>query len=568
MKLFDIYLNNCTFINMASVIDSPTSTASTMLTTAPSTIDVYTTASTTNTVAVTTTTDSPSVTTTTTTTTTLTAATTTATNSTVSAISGDDSNNVGVIVAPIIVIIVVIIIIVAVGLIILFFWRKKQKSYQVSDDVEFTKKSSHESAHIKSKNGNTSKSKNTQYINIENPPLLYAVPSNNEKNHLEMSQDSLINGETVELDIYGTVQGHAKSNTMVDNPIYNLENQIYDEAISPAAIISGLSHDKSSLYENSACPFGSIYDDPLPLVKSEGPPIVSGKNIKLLRPLGVGQFGEVMLAKTVELSSKYLGIGNSSDTSISMKVAIKTLKSASSEESRKSFEKEIKFMSRLKDDNVVRVLAICTTGTPFIVMEYMENGDLNNYLQKFEFTYKSDKLPAENEITLNALIYVSFQIASGMEYLSSHKFIHRDLAARNVLVGINYIVKIADFGLSQNMYSGYYCRVTGRNVLPIRWMAYESFFGKFSIQTDVWSFGITLWEIFTLCRERPFDDLTDQELIEDAIKGASRRLPGQPDVCPNEVYSIMKSCLQHEPLERAKFNLLCDQLNEFYTKLL
>ena len=561
---------------MASVTDSATSSTTNISSTGSYMMNTSATASSAMDMsATTTTTVSIPFTATTTTTvsipfTATTTVTTTSTNSTISASSGD-SDNVGIIVAPIIVVIVVIIIVVAIGLIILFFWRKKQKSYQVSDDdVEFTKKLSHESANIKSNNGKTSKSKNTQYNTTKNPPLIYAVPDNDEKkNHLAISQDLLINGETVELDIYGTVQGHAKNNTMVDNPIYNLEeNRIYDEAISPAAIISGLSHDESSLYENIACPLGSIYDDPMPLVKSEGPPIVSGKNIKLLHPLGVGQFGEVMLAKTVELSSRYLGIGNSNDKSIPIKVAIKTLKSASSEESRKSFEKEIKFMSRLKDDNVVRVLAICTTGTPFIVMEYMENGDLNNYLQKFKFTHKSDKLPAANEITLNALIYVSFQIASGMEYLSSHKFIHRDLAARNVLVGVNYTVKIADFGMSQNMYSAYYCRITGRKVLPIRWMAHESFFGKFSIQTDVWSFGITLWEIFTLCRERPFDDLTDQELIEDAIKGAGRKIPGQPDVCPNEVYVIMKSCLQHEPSERAKFNLLCDQLNEFYTKLL
>ena len=315
-------------------------------------------------------------------------------------------------------------------------------------------------------------------------------------------------------------------------------------------------------------PCTSVYADPLPLTKSEGPPIVSNKNIKPLHQLGVGQFGEVILANTVGLSHQYLGIGNSNDSTISMKVAVKKLKSDPSKEIRKSFEKEIKFMSRLKDDNVIRLLGICTTGRPFIMMEYMENGDLNDYLKQFEFTYETEKLPAANEITLNALVYMSFQIANGMKYLSSYKFVHRDLAARNILIGVDYTVKIANFGMSQNLYSAYYCKVGGRIVLPIRWMATECFYGKFSIQTDVWAFGITLWEIFTLCRERPFANFTDQQMVTDAVKGTKRRIPGQPKICPNEVYYTMKSCWRHEPSERAKFDVLCDQLNKYYTSIL
>ena len=545
---------------MVSVIDLNTSTdamiTSTMATIYATVTGTTTTATITATTATITTTTTTIVSATATATTTTTAMTSPANTTAVivSSSSNDSTSNVGAIVAPIIVIILLIIIVVTV-LIILFFWKKKRKTYHVSSDgAELTKK--------------PPTTQNIEYN--QEPPLLYALPENNEKNKgLELQNQALLleSGRAMEFDIYANVQEHTN---MIENPIYNLEeNPVCNEAISPAAIVTSLSHDNS--LDDNMYPFGSVYADPLPLVKSERPPIVSNKNIKPLRPLGVGLFGEVVLAKTVGLSSMYLGIGNSNDSSISMKVAIKTLKSALSEvseESRKSFEKEIKFMSRLKDDNVVRLLGICTTGTPFIMMEYMENGDLNHYLQKFEFAYNRDNLPKENEITLNALIYMSFQIASGMEYLSSHKFIHRDLAARNVLVGVNYTVKIADFGMSQNMYNGYYCRVSGLKVLPIRWMAFECFFGKFSIQTDVWAFGITLWEIFTLCQDRPFDDLSDQQMIEDATKGANRRIPDQPDICPSEVYCIMKSCWQHEPSERAKFSLLCDQLNEFYTKIL
>ena len=314
-------------------------------------------------------------------------------------------------------------------------------------------------------------------------------------------------------------------------------------------------------------PDPSIYTDLLPLVKSQGLPIVSSKNVKPLHKLGVGLYGEVVLANTVGLSYQDLGFGNSNNTNVSIRVAVKMLKASPSEEVRKSFEKEIKFMSQLKDDNVIRLLGICTTDTPFIMMEYMENGDLNNYLQKFKFTHETGKLTAANEINLIALVYMSFQVASGMKYLSSCNLVHRDLAARNVQVGVDYTVKIANFGMSQNLYSEYYCKVSGLKILPIRWMAYECFFGKFSVKTDVWAFGITLWEIFTLCRCLPYDNLTYQQLAEDAVKGADRSILEQPKICPNEIYKIMRSCWHHESSERATFAVLCDQLHQYYYSL-
>ena len=325
------------------------------------------------------------------------------------------------------------------------------------------------------------------------PSLIYAVPSKREKKEKRKSAElqekrmsiefnykpqrspemsvrsrkqtlSLINpsyNEVVDFDIYATApkiperteaSHHMMSDDTDDTPIYS-------EAISPTAIETSSSHDYNSVNDN-LCPYTSVYADPLPLVKSEGPPIVYSRNIKPLHQLGIGQFGEVILADTVGLSYQDLGISNSDDTKVSIKVAVKMLKASPSEDVRKSFEKEIKFMSRLKDDNVIRLLGICTTGTPFIMMEYMENGDLNNYLQKFEFTYETEKLASENEITLNALVYMSFQIASGMKYLSSHKFVHRDLAARNILVGVDYTVKIADFGMSQKLYSEWHVSVS------------------------------------------------------------------------------------------------------------
>ena len=576
-----------------------------------STTITATTTATTSTVA-------PSVTTTsmaTTMATTMTTTTTTTTSSIVvansstspvttqpSSVDGSsNSTNVGVIVAPIIVIILIAVIILVVFLV--FIWWRRRKTYHIYDqttdlsrDVAYYSTVQHPSSVENEDYDNPSEAQKSANSD-EKPTMVYAVPNKREKKEKRKSTElrrrssinfnyrpqrspemqvrsreqtlSLINPDyehKMELDIYAApdLPKRTEASTMFDE---NEDDPIYSEAINPSDIMGSASYD-SALLADSLCPYASIYADPMPLDKSEGPPIVSNKNIEILHQLGTGQFGEVILANTVGLSHQYLGIGNSTNSSISIKVAVKTLKADPTDEVQKSFEKEIKFMSRLKDDNVIRLLGICTSGTPFIMMEYMENGDLNQYLQQFEYTSETEKLPGPDEITLPALVYMSFQIASGMKYLSSHKFIHRDLATRNILVGVDYTVKIADFGMSQNLYSAYYYKVGGRIVLPIRWMAYECFFGKFSIKTDVWAYGITLWEIFTLCRHQPFYELSDQQVIENAIKGKDRMIPQQPEVCPNGVYTIMKSCFPHEPSKRAGFDILCDQLNEFYSNLL
>ncbi|XP_065917194.1 class II receptor tyrosine kinase-like isoform X2 [Dysidea avara] len=360
--------------------------------------------------------------------------------------------------------------------------------------------------------------------------------------------------QSLELNIYDSIQS-PKYSTSSD-----LAESIYSEISEPDTLI--ITEDPKFDLAKDLYPYSSIYAEPLPLDKSEGPPVVTVDNIIEMNQLGTGQFGEVVLANTVGLSEYYLQLSPREDCSVSLQVAVKKLKLDSTKEMQKSFEKEIKFMSRLKDDNVIRLLGICTTGTPFIMMEYMENGDLNQYLQQFDLLFDPNEAPSPTQITPITLTYMAYQIASGMKYLSSLKYVHRDLATRNVLVGKDYVVKIADFGMSQNLYSAYYFKVKGRAILPIRWMAYECFFGKFSVKTDVWAFGITLWEIFTLAKQQPYYEMGDQQVIDSALKGEKRILMAKPDNCPDELYEVMLSCWVHDPSKRANFADLFDALKE------
>jgi serine/threonine protein kinase len=205
-------------------------------------------------------------------------------------------------------------------------------------------------------------------------------------------------------------------------------------------------------------------------------------HIREISSLGMGQFGEVMLAETLGLSPKDLGVGESTDKSTSIRVAVKRLKPDSERAMQAAFEKEVKFMARLNHDNIVRMLAVCRVGQTFILMEYMEFGDLNRYLQKYEVAPSGSELTA-NQIEISTLLHVCVQVASGVHYLACLNFVHRDLATRNFLMGKDFTVKIADFALSRNLYSSHYYRMKGQNPLPIRWMATECFYGRFSEKT-------------------------------------------------------------------------------------
>ena len=301
-----------------------------------------------------------------------------------------------------------------------------------------------------------------------------------------------------------------------------------------------------------------IYNEPTPLKRNEAPKLVEWSNINVLKKLGEGEFGDVFLAETIDVTE----LGSTEPKPL---IAIKTLKGDYSPTMKQQFEKEIKFMTRLKNAYVVQLLGICNKGIPFIMMEYMRNGDLHMFLNKHYLPeLGKDTAEAVLPIDIRTLQYIALQIANGMRYLASYGFIHRDLAARNCLVGEDYIVKIADFGMTQDLYNEAYFIMRGKAILPIRWMAPESFFGRFSTKTDVWSYGVTLWEIFTLCRTQPYHEMTDEELINDVQKAHKRILLKRPPFIPDRVYDVMTKCWIYSSRQRLDFGTMYNELLDYY----
>ena len=339
---------------------------------------------------------------------------------------------------------------------------------------------------------------------------------------------------------------------------------IYDTVYCESSVASIFDPDSiPPLYENTVSddelfPYAPIYT----LVSvPEIPPLkLTVDNIRPLNMLGAGYFGQVVLADTVDLSLKDLKLSETDDDKTkSIQVAVKKLKPTASRSTRESFDKEYKFMSRLNHPNVISFLGVCTEDTPYIMMEYLEKGDLNQYLQRFESVV--DREPEQQqEVSVKILVRMCTQISDAMKYLASHNYIHRDLAARNCLVGDSNIVKISDFGMSRSLYQSHYYLIKGRAVLPVRWMSTECFYGKFSVNSDVWAFGVTMWEIFTLA-QLPFEGMSDKEVADDAQKRDSRTLLQKPDSCPLEVYDIMRQCWMYVPKQRATFDKLFEELS-------
>ena len=348
-------------------------------------------------------------------------------------------------------------------------------------------------------------------------------------------------------------------------PAVDGEEGIYTEAITPALFTRGDGGQGSDEKGDAGAPqiYSSIYTIPATLLENLQRPLeVNSDNIIERKVLGIGQFGQVVLAYTNGLSMKDMGFTETeSSWGASIQVAVKKLRPDHSKCQQEAFEKEIKFMSCLKHPNVVRFIGVCRRDPAFIMMEYMEEGDLSQFLQRYSEIVETPF--NDKQISTSTVVHMACQIANAMKYLTSLNFIHRDLACRNCLVGKNFTVKLADFGMRRNLYESHYYQIHGQALLPIHWMATECFYGIFSEKTDVWSFGITMWELFTLAKNNPYPHLTDEEVINDAtIMGKHRQLLSKPAACPESVYDVMLQCWAANPKKRVMFSAIDEMLQE------
>ncbi|KAK6305691.1 hypothetical protein J4Q44_G00244710 [Coregonus suidteri] len=330
--------------------------------------------------------------------------------------------------------------------------------------------------------------------------------------------------------------------------------------------------------------------------------------LRLGQILGAGAFGKV-----VEATAYGLG----TDDNMTTRVAVKMLKPSAHSEEREALMSELKILSHLGcHDNIVNLLGACTQGGPMLMItEYCSHGDLLNFLRGKaklfldsilsgqgvpevpgdSYQYKNtctqesrvrsdsgiscsssdnyqDMRPAQRpkhcplgslcedpetgtwSLDIEDLLRFSYQVAQGMDFLASKNCIHRDVAARNVLLTDGCVAKICDFGLARDIENDSNYVVKGNARLPVKWMAPESIFDcVYTVQSDIWSYGILLWEVFSLGKS-PYPNVVVDTRFYKMIKDGCHM--SQPDFAPPEIYTIMKMCWNMEPTARPNFSTI------------
>uniref|UniRef100_A0A4W2DLC2 receptor protein-tyrosine kinase n=1 Tax=Bos indicus x Bos taurus TaxID=30522 RepID=A0A4W2DLC2_BOBOX len=277
-------------------------------------------------------------------------------------------------------------------------------------------------------------------------------------------------------------------------------------------------------------------------------------NIEYVRDIGEGAFGRVFQARAPGLLPY---------EPFTM-VAVKMLKEEASADMQADFQREAALMAEFDNPNIVKLLGVCAVGKPMcLLFEYMAYGDLNEFLRSMaphpgRGLSPSDLPPGSQAsspgpppLSCAEQLCIARQVAAGMAYLSERKFVHRDLATRNCLVGENMVVKIADFGLSRNIYSADYYKANENDAIPIRWMPPESiFYNRYTTESDVWAYGVVLWEIFSYGLQ-PYYGMAHEEVIYYVRDG---NILSCPENCPLELYNLMRLCWSKVPADRPSFS--------------
>ncbi|XP_023387635.1 fibroblast growth factor receptor 4 isoform X2 [Pteropus medius] len=308
-------------------------------------------------------------------------------------------------------------------------------------------------------------------------------------------------------------------------------------------------------------------------LSSSGPPLLAGlvsldlpldplwefprDRLVLGKPLGEGCFGQVVRAEA-------LGMDPAQPDQTST-VAVKMLKDNASDKDLADLVSEMEVMKLIgRHKNIINLLGVCTQEGPlYVIVECAAKGNLREFLRARR-PPGPDLSPdglrsSEGPLSFPALVSCAYQVARGMQYLESQKCIHRDLAARNVLVTEDNVMKIADFGLARGIHHIDYYKKTSNGRLPVKWMAPEALFDRvYTHQSDVWSFGILLWEIFTLGGS-PYPGIPVEELFSLLREG--HRMDRPPN-CPPELYGLMRECWHAAPSQRPTFKQLVEALDK------
>uniref|UniRef100_A0A8U8CGQ6 Protein tyrosine kinase 7 (inactive) n=1 Tax=Geospiza parvula TaxID=87175 RepID=A0A8U8CGQ6_GEOPR len=269
-------------------------------------------------------------------------------------------------------------------------------------------------------------------------------------------------------------------------------------------------------------------------------------NLQTITTLGRGEFGEVFLAKAK----------GAEDGEGEALVLVKSLQTRD-EQLQLDFRREAEMFGKLNHANVVRLLGLCREAEPhYMVLEYVDLGDLKQFLR---ISKSKDESLKPQPLTTKHKVSLCTQVALGMEHLSNGRFVHRDLAARNCLVSAQRQVKVSSLSLSKDVYNSEYYHFR-QAWIPLRWMPPEAVLeDEFSTKSDVWSFGVLMWEVFTH-GEMPYTPLADDEVLA-GLQSGKTKLPA-PEGCPSRLAKLMQRCWAPSPKDRPSFSELATTLGD------